>query len=159
MSIFGKLDAANIPTNPYYIAEGEYQAEVTDAGYKTNRDGNRQLFIEYTITDENSEFHNKKASQYFTLPDADMDQEALDLLPPDEKKSILRTISAVKRTLSGNEMSQRQKGLGVDPEMLNDDNWDPSSLKGTKIDIGITNYGEKKEGVNIRWVNIKDENV
>jgi len=154
MSIFGQLDAANIPTNPFWVEKGDYSAEVTKAQYKTNRDGNKQLFLEYTITSEDSQFLDSKVVQYFTLVDPEMTQESFGLLPADEQKSIRRTMSALKRTLCGNDSNPAQKGLGVNPNDLNDANWNPEVLVGTKVDIGISNYGATNEGVNVRWVNL-----
>jgi hypothetical protein len=69
MSIFGKMDAATIPTNPFWIEAGEYKAQVTDAKYQTNRNDEKQLVIEYTIVDADSEFVDKNAKQYFVLVD------------------------------------------------------------------------------------------
>lgn len=156
MGIFGKMDALNIPTNPYYIAEGEYSAEVTNAQYKNNRDGEPQLVIEYTINDEASEFLDSKAFHYFRLIDPEMTLEAFDILPADEKKDIRRTMSSMKRTLCGNENNASQKGLGIAAEDLNDPEWDPAVLKGIKVNMGISNYGADKQGVNVRWVNLAE---
>lgn len=156
MGLFGKLDAANIPSNPFFIEKGDYSATVTKALFKANREGARQLVIEYTIDDEDSEYLDKKASQYFTLPDADMTPEAFELLPSEEKKRIRATLSSMKRTLCGNDASSTQNGLGVDPDDLNDENWNPEVLLGTKVNIGIGNYGANNEGVNVRWVNLRD---
>lgn len=156
MSIFGQLDAANIPTNPFFIEAGDYEAEVTKALFKNNRDGQKQLVIEYTITDDASEFDGKTVSQYFTLVDPDMTAEQFALLPAAEKQKISRTNSAIKRTLCGNNANEAQKGLGVDPEDLNSPTWTPEFLVGTKVNIGISNYGAENEGVNLKWVNLRD---
>lgn len=154
MSIFGKLDAASIKTNPYFIEAGEYEAEVVKAEYRKNRDDQNQLFIQYQITSEESMYKGRRASQYFTLPDADLDEEKFALLPVDEQNSIMKVITAMKRTLCGNSANANQKGLGVDENELNGDDWEPGSLVGTKIVLGISNYGE--EGVNVRFVNLQD---
>lgn len=156
MSLFGKLDAANIPTNPFWVEKGEYSAEVTKAHYKNNRDGQRQLVIEYTITDEDSQFLDSKVYHYFTLVDPNMTQESFALLPSEEQKSIRRTLSALKRTLCGNEGNSSQKGLGVSPDDLNDEEWNPETLVGTKVNLGVSNYGANNEGVNVRWVNLSE---
>ncbi len=156
MSIFGAMDAALIPTNPFWIEKGEYEAEVTKAVFKENREKQRQLVIEYTITDEASEFCDKKASQYFTLPDPDMTLEAFELLPADEKKKMRQTLANMKRTLCGNENNSSQRGLGVNAEDLNDAEWDPEVIVGTPVTMGISNYGPTNEGVNVRWVNLRD---
>ena len=158
MSLFGKMDAANIPTNPYFIEEGEYTAEVTKALFKENRDGKRQLQIEYTLNGGSNgvetQFVDSRASQYFDLVDSDLDNQKMALLPVDEQKKIRRDLSTLKRNLCGNDNNPAQKGLGVDSDDLNDVNWNPASLIGTKVNIAISNYGPTKEGVNIKWVNL-----
>lgn len=155
MSLFGKLDAANIPTNPFFIEKGDYSAEVTKAQYKTNRDQQKQLVIEYTITDEESQFLDSRASKYYTLVDSEMTQEMFELMPADEKKKIRQAMAALKRDLCGNDNNPSQKGLGISMDDLNDD-FNPEILVGTKVQIGISNYGANNEGVNIRWVNLAE---
>jgi hypothetical protein len=157
MSIFGKLDAAAIPTNPFFVEEGEYTAEVTAASFKDNRDGQKQLHIEYTIADEESQFYNSKVKQFFTLVDPELTLEAFQLLPAEEQRNIRRTNSTIKRTLCGNDGNEKQKGLGVSPDDLNDSNWNPAVLIGTKVNLAVNNYGSGKEGVAVRWVNIISE--
>jgi hypothetical protein len=157
MSIFGKLDAANIPTNPFWVEAGEYSAEVTKAQYKTNRNDQKQLLIEYTITSPESQFLDSKVAQFFTLVDSEMTQEAFTLLPIDEQKNIRRTMSALKRTLCGNDSNSKQRGLGVEPDDLNDEDWNPEVLVGTKVDIAVANYGSSNEGVNVKWVNLSTD--
>jgi hypothetical protein len=157
MSIFGQLDAANIPANPYWIEEGEYPAQVTKAYYKTKPDGDRQLIIVYTINDENSQFNGKPATQFFNLVAEDMTAEKFELLPADEKQRIHNTNAAIKRTLCGNPANTSQRGLGVDQEELNDDSWQPESLVNKNVIIGISNFGKENQGVNVRWVNLNEE--
>ncbi len=156
MSIFGKLDAQSIPSNPYFIEKGDYDAEVTKGEFRTKQDGTRQLFIEYTITEENSAYLDSRASQFFNLPDPELTQEAFNMMPADDQKKLRQQISAMKRTLCGNDANPSQKGLGVDADDLNDESWDPGSLVGTKVRIGISNYGATNEGVNVRWVNLAE---
>lgn len=155
MSIFGQIDAATIKTNPYFIEAGEYSAEVTKAYFKDNKDKQRQLVIEYTINNEDSMYLDKRVSQYFTLPDPNMTAEDFALLPADDKKKLQGTLSSMKRTLCGNSAKASQKGLGVNVDDLNDKNWDPAIVVGTKVDISISNFGD--EGVNIRWVNLSEQ--
>lgn len=152
MGIFGKLDAAAVKTNPFFIEEGTYEAEVTKAEYKINRDGAKQLVLQYTIDESESAFNGKTASQYFTLPDENLDAETFLLLPPDERAKTDKVLSSLKRTLCGNAANQTQRGLGVSEDDLNEDDWDPKSLVGTRINLGISNWGA--EGVNIKFVNI-----
>lgn len=154
MSIFGQLDAANIPANPYFIEAGDYFAEVTKAEIKKNRDGQRQIAITYTIRDENSQYNKSSVTQYFNLVDSDMTAEKLALLPAEEQQKIRKTNAALKRTLCGNAAVENQHGLGVNIDDLNDPSWDPAVVVGTFVNIGIANYGT--DGVNVRWVNLAD---
>lgn len=151
MSLFGKLDAANVKTNPLYIEAGEYPAEVTKAEFRTNRNNQRQLFLQYTITDEDSKFNKKRASQFYTLPPEDLTAEMLAEMPEDEAKKIEDSLSSMKRTLSGTSGFAAHRGLGVDEEELNNPEWTPEGLVGTKIILTISNFG--LDGVNIRMVN------
>lgn len=160
MGIFAKLDAANVKTNPFFVEEGDYSAEVVDAKIATTSTGQRQLVITYQINNEDSMYLDKKVNKFYFLPDPDLDEETLSLLPADEQTKILNTLSSLKRDLCGNSANPRQKGLGVDEDVLNSDNWDPKTLIGTKVDIGINNYAIRgastKEGVNVKWVNLTD---
>lgn len=157
MSVFGKLDAANIKTNPFFIEKGVYHAEVTNGQIKTNRDNQRQLVIEYTINEADSAYNDKKISHYFTLPAEDMTQEDYELLSPEERQKLDNILSAMKRTLCGNDANASQKGLGVSEDDLNDESWNPATLIGTKVMLAIRNYGEKNEGVGIHWVNLQQD--
>lgn len=149
MSIFGKLDAATIPTNPNFVEEGEYSAEITNGEFKTNRDGGRQLILEYTISDEASAFDGNKVREYFNIVSEDLTQEMLAMLPADEQKQIRRDIAKLKSRLCG--YSAERKGLGVSEDDLNDPAWTPESLKGTRIVLGITN-GSTGQYTNIKFV-------
>lgn len=152
MSLFGKLDAANIPTNSFFVKAGDYSATVTAADYGQNRSGGRRLHIEYQIDDPESEFMDSKVGQYFDLVDESMTEEDIELLPAEEKKKINKTNSAIKRTLCGNGRED-QPGLGVTEDDLNDPEWEPKSLVGTKVDLTVYNFGPKNEGVGVRYVN------
>lgn len=156
MSIFGKLDAANVKANPNFVEAGDYLAQVTDARINVSADERRQLIIQYTIDDAESMFLDKKVTKMYFLPDPDLDEKALMLLPKDERESIIKNISKMKRDLCGNPVNKRQKGLGVDPEILNSPEWDPKSLIGLKVVIHVTNFGTTNEGVNIQWVNLAE---
>lgn len=154
MSIFGKLDAQTVSSNAFFIEEGEYLAEVTKAGYEVKQDGERLLVIKYTITDPDSQYIDSTATQRFTLVDPELTLEMLELMPAEEKKKIRLANAKVKRNLCGNPGNSSQKGLGVDVDDLNGGDWVPESLVGTKVKIGISNWGT--DGVNVKWVNLQD---
>lgn len=155
MSIFGKLDAMSIPTNPFWIEEGEYTATVSSATIKTAKDNNtRQLVIEFTITDENSAYLDQKASKYFDLVDPELTEEAYALLPAEQKKIIKRNTSSLKKFLCGSDGSTSQTGLGVNADDLNSEEWNPEYLVGTEVTVAINNYGTNNTGVGVRWANL-----
>lgn len=156
MSIFGELDAAQVSTNPYFIEGGEYAAEVIEAKYKENRDGVRQLYIQYILTDTDSEYVGQKPSHFFNLVADDMTAEKFALLPAEEKKKIRLAMATLKKTLCGSDGNANHKGLGVPVDDLNDKDWNPAVLVGTKVMLGIANGGTNNEYVNIRWVNLAD---
>jgi hypothetical protein len=157
MGIFGKLDAATIPTNPFFIAKGNYGAEVVAAKFQTDRDGDKQLYIQVAITDEDSAFFKKKAHKIYDIVDENLTSEELALMPIEEQQKIRSQISTLKRDLCGNDGNGSQKGLGVDVDDLNDGEWNPEVLVGTKINMGIKNWGADNQGVNIQWMNIISE--
>lgn len=155
MGIFGKLDAANVPSNPFHVEKGEYSAEVTNAEYRKKKsDDTPQLFIEYTINDEDSQYCDSKVAQYFTLPDPELTHEKMSLLSAEEQRTMRRSLAALKRTLCGNDLNEKQRGLGVDPNELNDPDWTPEALIGTRVRLAVENNGPNKEYVNVKWVNL-----
>ncbi len=155
MGIFGQLDAATIPSNPFFIEKGNYEAQVTKAEFRTNQDNQKQIYIEYTITEEESEYYDRKISQFFTLVDPDMTKADFDLLPNDEKQAIRNRLSNLKRTLCGNDGNEKQRGLGVDPDDLNDKDWDPTVLMGLDVDLNIKTYADNTKS-SVNWANIRD---
>lgn len=157
MTIFGKLDAETIPTNPFFIEKGNYDAEVVAAKFQTNRDQQRQLYIQYMITEDESQYDKSKCNKLYNIIDEDMTAEKLAMLPADEMKKIRGQLASLKRDLCGSDGAEDKKGLGIDLKDLDDANWDPAVLVGLKVTIGINNFGANNEGVNIRWVNLREE--
>ena len=155
MSLFGKLDAELISTNPFKVDKGEYEATVVEARYNTNKNDVRQLVIQYEITNEDSEFKGNKVAHYLDLVDSDMTQEKLEMMPADEKKKIRMSLAKLKKTLCGNEGNVNHKGLGVDINDLNED-WNPEILVGTAVRLGINTNGKNNEYTNVQWVNLQD---
>jgi hypothetical protein len=156
MGIFGKLDAETIHTNIYFVEAGEYVGEVTEAKFQLNRDGNqRQLVIDIKIDMEESKYNKKNVRQTFNLVDADMTAEAFALLPVEEQQKIHRENSNLKRFLCGNDGRPDHKGYGVAVDDLNDADWTPEVIKGTRVKFGIKNFGT--DGVQVHWVNLLEE--
>ncbi len=153
MSIFGKLDAETVKSNPFHVDAGDYLGEITDADYKTNSDGERRLFIEYTITNDESSFKGSKVKEYLRLPPEDFTMEQFTMLPPDDQKKIREQMAKVKARLCG--YSERNRGLGVDSSDLNDPAWSPKALMGIQVRFGVTN-GTDGSYVNVKYVALQD---
>lgn len=151
MSIFGKLDAANVKANPNHIDTGDYEGEVTWAGIRTNESGDRRLVIEYTIENEESAFNGSKHRETFFLPAEDMTEEQMLLLPVEDQKKIRKNNANVKKRLCG--YSAKNIGLGVSEDDLNDPNWTPEVLKGLKVRFGIQVNGDY---INTKYVVLQD---
>ncbi len=154
MSIFGKLDAAVISTNPYKIDEGDYDGEIVDAEFGIARDGEtRQLMIEYTITTEDSSFKGQNVKEFFSLVPEDFTHETMAMLPPDEQKKIRQNLANLKGRLCGR--SERNKGLGIDEDDLNSEGWSPVVLKGLAVRLGINN-GRDGQYTNVKYAVLAD---
>ncbi len=152
MSIFGKMDAAKVKTNPYYVEAGDYFGEIVEADIRTKRDSDdRYLYIQFEILDEESAFKGSKPTLRQDLPAADLTEEVMASLPADDQAKIRRDMTTVKNILCGN---NRFPGLGIDPEDLNDPDWHPKVLKGLKVNFTVRNFGE--DGVQISYANIAD---
>jgi hypothetical protein len=154
MSIFGKLDAAVISTNPFKIDEGDYDGEIVDAEFGTARDGEtRQLMIEYTITTEESSFKGQNVKEFFSLVPEDFDNASMAMLPPSEQQKIRQNLANLKKRLCGH--SEKNKGLGVDEDDLNSSDWNPVVLKGLQVRLGIHN-GRDGQYTNVKYAVLAD---
>jgi hypothetical protein len=149
MSVFGKLDAKTVSTNPYFIKAGDYEGEILNAEYATNRDDVRQLVIEYVITTEDSPYNGSRTKEYFPMVSENMTQEMFDMLPPEEQKKIRTNNANLKKRLCG--YNDKNTGLGVSEDDLNDENWTPAALKGISVRLGISN-GNNDQYTNIKYV-------
>jgi hypothetical protein len=154
MSIFGKLDAAVISTNPFKIDEGDYDGEIVDAEFGTGRDGEtRQLVIEYTITTEESSFEGQTVKEFFPLVPEDFDNSSMAMLPPSEQQKIRQNLANLKKRLCG--YSEKNKGLGINEDDLNSADWNPVVLKGLPVRLGINN-GRDGQYTNVKYAVLAD---
>jgi|SRR3990170_1071550 len=155
MSIFGELDAEKIPTNPFWVEEGEYRAQITKAEISQNKDGTKtNLIIAFTILNADSEFEGKEVRQYLQIY-PELTKESYKLLPVEERKIINRNMTNLKKLLCGQPEMER-KGLGVDPAELDSDEWDPKTLVNLEVNIAVQNSGEEGQYTNLKWANLAD---
>lgn len=163
MGIFGKLDAKNVPDNPFFVDEGEYTAVIEKAFIHENKKQEKhQLVIQYKITeaddDGNEKYKGKQIRDWFDIF-PEMTEEDYNDLTPEEQGDVDAANSAVKRRLCGFTSGKREfPGLGVDIDDL-DESWDPKSLVDTEVELAIVLGGDNKEFSNIKWVNILGDEV
>lgn len=146
MGIFGELDADTIPDNPYWTRAGEYDALITSAYFDKDKGRNDQpqLIINYTITDDTTEFFNNEVRDRFDIY-PDIDEDTLANLPPAEKKKILRSLSIVKKRLTA---------LGQTD--FTDPSWTPDYLVNLEVNLAVRNRGEDNQYSNVAWAAIKE---
>lgn len=151
MSIFGKLDAALVKTDPFFIAAGDYYASITASEVKIYEE-KPQFVITYKINDASSPYNNFSARKIYNLPDPDMTQEDYELLSGKERQRLDTAMASLKRDLCGRDEDPEDNGLGVDPNDLNNPEWNPASLVGLEVIISINNYGANNSGVGVKRV-------
>lgn len=76
MSLFGDIDAADIPENPFYVAPGTYECVLTEAIVKDKTDGSGQgLALKWVIEDDESDYKGQNISDWFNVyPDLTADE-------------------------------------------------------------------------------------
>lgn len=150
MGIFGSLDANSIPDNPFWVEQGEYRAQVTNAFFQdSKKEGQKQLVICYTIVDKQSKYFNREVRDWFDFY-PDIDEETYKSMNGAEQAQVDRTLGAIKRRLCGIARKEDSRGLGVTPEELNED-WEPKVLVDTEVNIGVVNSGDDNEFTNVKW--------
>jgi hypothetical protein len=159
MGIFGKLDARNVSTNPFFVEEGEYTGVVESAKIVENKEKEKtQLIISYKITDKGNKYYGKLVTEWFTIY-PEMDEETYASLSPEEQGIVDRNNTNVKRRLCGwskPDGTVVSTGLGVPESELNED-WDPKVLLNIEVDLGVKNSGDDNEYTNVKWVRRADE--
>lgn len=144
--LFGKLDVDNIPTNPFWIKAGTYDAVVQGVRKQQTREGRWKLVIRYAITEDGSEFYGNTAEEWIDF-DPDMDEDTYESMSAEEKRALKRALSRIKNRL---------KMLGVPDLELGDPELDLESLTGVDVQIDIVNRGDDDEFVNVQRVKLAE---
>lgn len=66
-SVFGDLDTTQIGDDPYYTKPDTYWALCTDFKNHTNKDGQVQAVITWTIDEPDNEYHGNNQQEYYPL--------------------------------------------------------------------------------------------
>lgn len=147
VSLFGNLDAAQVNDDPFWIEPNTYWAICIDATIRQNENGDNALSIQWQIDQPDSDYHEKKLSDYFTLVPMDESltpEEAWKALSASEKDKV----KWLKRRL--------RRAFGVPESELN--TVKPSQLVGCGAFIEIVE-GKGKEGTKNagkKFSNIRD---
>jgi hypothetical protein len=65
MGLFGEVDAAEVPDNPFYVAPGTYPCVLTEAKVVPKKDGTGQgLAFKWVIQDEDSEYNGQNIQDW-----------------------------------------------------------------------------------------------
>jgi hypothetical protein len=73
MGLFGDVDAADIPENPFYVAPGTYYCVLTEANIMAKKNVKEDdlspsgLSLKWVIEDEDSEFNGQNVSDWFNM--------------------------------------------------------------------------------------------
>lgn len=73
MGLFGEVDAADIPENPFYVAPGTYYCVLTEANIQAKKNvkdddpSDSGLSLKWVIEEEDSEYNNQNVSDWFNL--------------------------------------------------------------------------------------------
>jgi hypothetical protein len=104
MGLFGEIDAADIPENPFYVAPDTYKCVLAEAGIVDKKDNSGQgLSFKWVIEEEESDYNGQNISDWKNIyPD----------LTADEKTA--------KITQDLSRLRQRLTEMGLTTEEMND---------------------------------------
>lgn len=144
MGLFGEVDAAEVPDNPFYVAPDTYFCVLTEANVVDKKDGSGQgLAFKWAIQDEDSEYHGNNIQDWKNIhPDVTADE-----ITPDIKKDNSR-------------LKQRLLEMGVSESEMNSLLDDLESLVGLEAYVTVTESTDKNDPTkvytNVRSVRIDD---
>lgn len=123
MALFGDIDAADIPEDPFHVDDGTYLATLTEVKAVTrNSDGQHGLAFKWTITEEDSEFEGNTLNDWKNFY-PDLTEEDLT---PDIKKDLSR-------------LKQRLAQIGVPEEEMNSFTENFEDYVGTEAYVTVKN--------------------
>lgn len=104
MGLFGEVDAADVPENPFYVAPGTYECVLSEMSKVEKKDGTGfGLAIKWVIEDEDSEYKGQNVQDWFNIyPDITDDE-----VTPNIRKDFAR-------------LRQRLTQMGLTTEQMND---------------------------------------
>lgn len=145
MALFGDIDAAEIPEDPFHVDDGTYLCTLTEVkAVQRNSDGQNGLAFKWTITEEDSEFEGNTLNDWKNFyPDLTEDDLTADI-----KKDLSR-------------LKQRLTQLGVPEEEMNSFTENFGDYIGTEAYVTVKNTTDTKDPSkkyrNITFVRLPNE--
>jgi beta-glucosidase/6-phospho-beta-glucosidase/beta-galactosidase len=144
MGLFGNVDIADIPDDPFFVPQDTYLCVLSEASIITTNSGGQGFSIRWTIDEEDSDYNAMNIGDWFNIyPDVD----AEDLTQQQ------------KRTLSN--LKKRLIDLGITPEDMDSIDENLSDLVGITAYVTVKNSVDKndpdKKYTNVTKVSKVDE--
>jgi hypothetical protein len=129
MALFGDIDAAEIPEDPFHVDDGTYLSVLTEVkAVVRNSDGQHGLAFKWTIIEEDSEFEGNTLNDWKNYY-PDLTEEDLT---PEIKKDLSR-------------LKQRLTQLGVPEEEMNNFIENFEDYTGTEAYVTVKNTTDTKD--------------
>lgn len=130
MGLFGEIDAADVPENPFWVAPDTYECVLSEATIVDKKDGSGQgLSFKWVIENEDSEFNGQNISDWKNIyPDLTSDEMT----------------QKIKADLS--RLRQRLTEMGLTTEEMNDlDASTLDELVGMKAYVTVKETADKND--------------
>lgn len=129
MALFGDIDAAEIPEDPFHVDDGTYLSVLTEVkAVVRNSDGQHGLAFKWTITEEDSEFEGNTLNDWKNFYPELTEED----LTPEIKKDLSR-------------LKQRLTQLGVPEEEMNNFTENFEDYIGTEAYVSVKNTTDTKD--------------
>lgn len=143
MSLFGDVDATEVPDDPFYVAPDTYECVLTEVNRVSKKDGTGEgLAFKWVIEEDGSEYNGNQIQDWKNIyPDVSADE-----VTPNMRKDMSR-------------LKQRLTELGVPENEMNNllDNLD--TLVGIRAFVTVTESRSVKDGEEKVYTNIKSVRV
>lgn len=142
-SLFGDVDASEVPDDPFYVAPDTYDCILTEANLVAKKDGSGHgLAFKWVIEDEDSEYNGNQIQDWKNVyPDITSDE-----VTPDIRKDMSR----LKGRLF--EMGVAEEDMGSLLDNLDD-------LVGTRAFVTVTESRVVKDGEEKVYSNVKSVRI
>jgi hypothetical protein len=144
VSLFGDIDASEVPDDPFHIDDGTYLCTLTEINEKHNEEkGTHGLSFNWTVTDEESEFNDSRVQDWKNIyPNLTADD-----LTPEIKQDLSR-------------LKQRLAQIGVPEEEMGSFLENKDDYVGTEAYLTIRNWQSQddpsKKGRNVTFVRLPE---